>query len=116
MFIPFTDKEEAYYLAGLLNSSLIRLLVGSYTIETAMGTHIMAHLKIPKFDVSNPLHARITDLSKDAHERRGSLSVIEEELDQKIAELYGLSQEDSDNVKVSLGLITIVSEEPEEQP
>ena len=112
MIVPLTNEDEAHYLAGLLNSSLIRLLVGSYTIETAMDTHILDHLKILKYDESNPLHSRISELSKDAHQGRGSLRAIE--LDEKVGHLYGLSNKEMDDVRLSLGLITIVSKEPED--
>jgi hypothetical protein len=40
MFISFEDIDEAHYVASILNSSIVRLIVASYTIETGMNTHI----------------------------------------------------------------------------
>ena len=40
MLIPLDNKDEAYYVSGILNSSPAELLVASYVIETAISTHI----------------------------------------------------------------------------
>jgi len=114
MFIPLLNEDEAFYISGLLNSSLMRLIVGSYTIETAMNTHIMKHLKVPKFDKMNNLHLDISSLSTHAHSSSNKLRDIEEQLDQKIVQLYGLTQKEINDVKESLKLITIIAEDNED--
>ena len=68
MLVPFSTKEEAYYVSAILNSSISQLLVASYVIETAISTHILEKIKIPKFDSSNSLHLKLSELSKKAHQ------------------------------------------------
>jgi hypothetical protein len=108
MLVPTDDPEEAHYLAGVLNSIIARVIIASYTYELRQETHILEHVKIPRFDPRNPNHMRIAELSKRAHElaRRAhcsgepdpkaeeELRRIEGELDAAVARLFGLSEED----------------------
>ncbi len=106
LFIPFSTAEEAYYVCGVLNSNLIRLIVASYTIETAMGTHILKNLRIPKFNSTNALHLRIALLSRNAHDAsKKEIENIEKKIDKKISLLYGLSDAESQNVIDSLKIL-----------
>ncbi|MCC6014870.1 MAG: class I SAM-dependent DNA methyltransferase, partial [Desulfurococcaceae archaeon] len=68
ILVEAETPEEAYYIAGLLNSTIVRAIIASYTYELRQETHIVDVIKIPKFDPSNGLHKRIADLSKKAHE------------------------------------------------
>jgi type II restriction/modification system DNA methylase subunit YeeA len=104
--------EEAYYVAGLLNSTIIRAIIASYTYELRQETHIADVIKIPKFDPSNGLHKKIAELSRRAHELakciyaerrpdycRGvdaeqELKNVEREIDVAVAQLFGLSEDD----------------------
>jgi type II restriction/modification system DNA methylase subunit YeeA len=106
VMIPLANKDEAYYLAGVLNSTLI-----AFALQYAVVSSI-ENLGIPRFDSSNELHRRISDLSKKAHElarcihaeRKPSycmginaeeeLRRVERELDLVVAQLFGLSEDD----------------------
>jgi type II restriction/modification system DNA methylase subunit YeeA len=108
IMVPTYNPDEAYYIAGVLNSIIARVIIASYTYELRQETHILEHVKIPRFDPRNPNHMRIAELSKRAHElaRRahcsgepdpraeGELGRVEEELDAEVARLFGLSEED----------------------
>ena len=50
MVVPCGNEREADYVAGALNSSLVRLIVKSYTIETAISTHVLKNVRVPRFD------------------------------------------------------------------
>jgi methylase of polypeptide subunit release factors/methionine-rich copper-binding protein CopC len=135
MLIPFKDSEEAYYVCGILNSSIVQLIVSSYVIETAISTHIAKVIKIPKFDQSNSLHGRLSQLSYKAHEiakkiyeenkedLKEDLSKIEEEIDKAVAQLYGITDEELDEIRKCLAILKEgeipeeeeeITEEPEE--
>jgi type II restriction/modification system DNA methylase subunit YeeA len=106
VMIPLANKDEAYYLAGVLNSTLI-----AFALQYAVVSSI-ENLGIPRFDSSNELHRRISDLSKKAHElarcihaeikpsycmginAEEELRRVEGELDLAVAQLFGLSEED----------------------
>ena len=99
MFLTIETEDEAFYICGILNSSLIHLIVASYTIENAMDTHIVKNIRIPPFDISNPLHVKISDLSKKAHlSNISQIPEIEKELDRAIASLYRLTKEEQSSI------------------
>jgi methionine-rich copper-binding protein CopC len=135
MLIPFKDSEEAYYVCGILNSSIVQLIVSSYVIETAISTHIAKVIKIQKFDQSNSLHEILSQLSYKAHEiakkiyeenredLKEDLSKIEEEIDKTVAQLYGITDEELDEIRKCLAILKEgeipeeeeeITEEPEE--
>ncbi|MEM4732445.1 MAG: class I SAM-dependent DNA methyltransferase, partial [Desulfurococcaceae archaeon] len=127
MLIPLDSEEEAYYLSGILNSLLTRFIVASYVIETSISTHIVDYVNIPKFDPNNPIHIRISQLSKRAHELakcihaevkpdycrelrspKEELAQVEEEIDRLVAELYGIPEDALRDIK---GLLAILKAE-----
>jgi len=110
ILVEAETPDEAYYIAGVLNSVVARSIIASYTYELRQETHIIDVIKIPKFDPSNDLHRRIAELSRRAHElarcvyvsskpsycaginAEDELRRVEDELDSAVAELYGLSE------------------------
>ncbi|MCC6014920.1 MAG: class I SAM-dependent DNA methyltransferase, partial [Desulfurococcaceae archaeon] len=112
ILVEAETPEEAYYIAGLLDSTIIRTIIASYTYELRQETHIADVIKIPKFDPSNGLHKRIADLSRRAHElakciyaekkpdycreinAEEELRRVERDLDLAVAQFFGLSEED----------------------
>jgi len=120
ILIPTDDPEEAYYIAGVLNSAPARAVIASYTIDLRQETHILKYVKIPRFDPGNPIHARIAGLSKRAHElargarcspepdpgAEGELGRVEGELDAAAAQLFGLSGEDLGALRSHLALLS----------
>jgi hypothetical protein len=104
------DVNEAYYIAGFLNSLLCRTIIAAYSYELRQETHVVDFIKIPKFDSQNKLHVKIAELSKRAHELSNlkhsgpsateryniekELERVEREIDLAVAELFGLSEED----------------------
>jgi len=107
MLVDCALAREAHYLCAALNSGIVRLVVCSYAIETQMDPHILEHITIPRFDPSNPVHARLAELSEQAHEvaRRdavGELGCIEAEVDQQAAKLWGLTDRELAEIQRSL--------------
>ena len=105
IMIPLDNAEEAYYLAGILNSSITRTLIASYTYELRQETHILRNIHVPKYR-SIEIQRRIAELSKKSHDlareiygkgKRDLESVlmkVEEELDRAVAELYGITEDE----------------------
>jgi len=117
ILVPLKDRDEAYYLSGVLNSSITLLAIASYTYELRQETHITRYIKIPKFDPSNPLHRKISDLSKKAHEitkkiyeekreeLKEDLMKIENEIDDIVAKLYEITDEELYEIKKCLKIL-----------
>ncbi|MEM2299167.1 MAG: hypothetical protein QXW23_06565, partial [Thermofilaceae archaeon] len=124
MLIPLNSAEEAYYVSGVLNSAVIRFIVASYVIETGISTHIIENIRIPKFNSSDPIHLKIAELSRRAHELAkciyavdkpaycsevrnplAELERIEEEIDRLVARLYGIPEEALQDIKKLLAIL-----------
>ncbi|WP_135257741.1 Eco57I restriction-modification methylase domain-containing protein [Thermus caldilimi] len=100
------SKDAAHYLCSVLNSSCTRLTVQSY-IVLHPDPHILEHIRIPRYDPTNPVHRRLAELSEAAHEaaRQGdttALRHIEAEIDQQAAKLWGLTEEELREIQRSL--------------
>ncbi|MEM1568860.1 Eco57I restriction-modification methylase domain-containing protein [Pyrobaculum sp.] len=112
ILIPLYDKDEAYYIAGILNS----------TIATVYGVYMVGgmleNMRIPKFDKCDPNHQKIVELSMRAHElareiygngRRdleGELRKVEEELDVAVAKLFGMDETELKELKKLLAVLS----------
>ncbi|WP_456328313.1 Eco57I restriction-modification methylase domain-containing protein [Archaeoglobus sp.] len=117
MLIPLNDRNEAYYVSAILNSSIASLTVSSYTIETSIDPRVVEHIRIPKFDRNNPIHQKLSELSKKAHEiakeihknkraeLKPKLQKIEEEIDKLVAQLYGITDEELREIKRCLKIL-----------
>jgi len=131
ILINTNDINEAYYLAGFLNSLLSRTIIASYSYELRQETHIADFIKIPKFDPQNEAHNKIAELSKRAHELVSikhskppaaelynyidkELERVEREIDLAVAELFGLSGEDLREFEKLMAILT--GKEPQEEP
>ena len=68
MLVDCQSQEEADYVCGLLNSAPGRFTANSYAVSIQMDPHILEHIRIPRFDPGNPLHQRLAELSKEAHQ------------------------------------------------
>lgn len=107
MLIPFTSRDEAYFVCGILNLSIVRLVVAGYTIETEIPTNIPQYVRIPQFDQSNGLHIKVVALCRMAHEAAAknddrTLSKAQQELDELSAEIYGFEKSQLPIIQESL--------------
>ncbi len=121
IFVPCHSSVEAHYVAAVLNSSIARYIVSGYAVETAISTHVLNYVRIPRFDPRNEIHKKLSDLSKKAHDltaRSSSdeLPVVEEEIDLLCAQLYGISHAELSEIKESLQLLIGRTEDVEEEP
>lgn len=67
IFVGLQDKQEAYYLCGLLSSTLYRQTIESYMIGTQITPSIISRLNLPKFDKNNEFHLSISELCENGH-------------------------------------------------
>ncbi|MFP3317293.1 MAG: N-6 DNA methylase [Candidatus Nanopusillus sp.] len=124
MLVETKTSDEAYYIAGILNSVIARSIIASYTYETVISTNIIDIIKIPKFDPNNNLHKKIAKLSERAHElakciysnnkpdyckninAKEELKKVEDEIDLSAAELYGISKEELEGFKELMDILS----------
>ena len=116
VFIPFDNLEEAHYCVAILNSSLMKLIVASYTIETRIPPNITKNVFIPRFNHSQ-LHLQLSKLGERCHElakkyyeqndllAQDELKKVEEEIDNTVAKLYGITDEELEEIKKTLRIL-----------
>lgn len=68
-FAEFKNKDEAYYVCGILNASIIKEYIESHTIQIQV-SNIFKHLSIPAFDKYNKDHCKLAKLCDDAHKSK----------------------------------------------
>jgi hypothetical protein len=120
-FIPTNDVDEAHYICAILNSSIVDLILRSIAGGTkSFGTPKMVEdvIKIPRYDKNNKVQGMLVALSKRAHKlasenNASELSKSEEEVDETVARLYGLTDEELKEVKNCLKFLE--GEEIEEE-
>jgi len=117
ILVPLSNSTEAYYLTGVLNSSVSLLAIASYTYELRQETHILDYIKIPGFDPNNSIHKKLSELSKKAHEiakeiyerkieeLKPELEEIENETDKLVAQLYGITDEELNEIRKCLRIL-----------
>ena len=85
MYVGTDSELEAYYLCGVLSSSLVSECVKSYMNPTSISAHVLNKLNIPSFDNTNDVHIQIAGACKDGHENgdvEGNIAIIDTLLDQ----------------------------------
>lgn len=107
-FIPVESEDEAHYICSIMNSSMTDMILRSIAGGTkSFGTPKIVEdtIRIPKYEAKNELHRELSNLSRKAHDivQKGeNVSGIEEEIDDVVSELYGISEESLQRVKKTL--------------
>jgi hypothetical protein len=122
--VECSSANEAHYICALVNSSPFQFAAISYSQEggKSMGSmHILEHIRIPRFDRKNPVHLRLAELSKQAHEAAKvgdemRLREIEAEIDRQAAKLWNLSDDELREIQQSLRELAGEEPQAEEQP
>jgi hypothetical protein len=116
MFIPIKEEKEAYYLASILNSSVLQTVAASYLIETSI-SDLTKRVNIPKFSMENILHRKLSDLSFEAHQltkiyyeqkdvsQQEKIAIIEKEINDKTAELFNISEKELYAIEMTLKIL-----------
>jgi SAM-dependent methyltransferase len=108
IFIPTDDYEEALYLLGILNSSIARLIVSSYSIETHIAPDIMNVIRVKRYDRNNEKHRIIIKLVGKIRREvvlKNDVTELLSELNQQVANLYDISEEELDEIGKDLDLL-----------
>jgi len=82
--------------------------------------HILDNIRIPRFDPKSDLHRRLAKLSEKAHEvaREGDekrLREIEEEIDRVAGKIWGLSEDELEEIRGNLEELSGELEQIEEE-
>jgi len=109
-FIALEDEGEAHYVCAAMNSSPFELAVRAHTQEGGKSfaqSNILDHICIPKQDPANEVHQALAKASKEAHEAVAGgdeirLAEIEERVNALAAKLWGLTDAELTEIRLSL--------------
>ena len=92
------SAEEAYFLAGCLNSSPARFLIESYAIEIQVSTHVLSHVRVPEY-AGSEIQKDIAKKSRLCHtaakkDKNDEVATLEAEIDELVAAVWGLSKDE----------------------
>lgn len=101
VFISYDSEHEAYFTAGILSSSPVRLSVISSASARQISANVIKHIKLPNYDESAPTHRKIAETCKKGHlaMAEGNLALASDcykNLNSYVAKLFGFS---ADNLK-----------------
>ena len=74
-FVEFQAALPAYFLCGLLSSSLVKEFVESHNISIQVGD-IFKHMSLPSFDPTQQAHRRLAQLVKRAHQEHDTTARV----------------------------------------
>ncbi len=106
ILVPCESPTEAHFVCATLNSAPSRLVVQGY-VALHPSPHVLQHIAVPEFDAANPVHARLAELSQQAHDLAAAgdaaaLSVVEAQVDEAAAKLWGITDEELADIRRSL--------------
>lgn len=70
-YAGFNKKEPAYFLCGLLNTSLVREWVESHNVSIQVGD-VFKHMRLPEYDGADSRHRALAKLVEKAHAEHDS--------------------------------------------
>ena len=92
-YVSFKAAEEAYYLCGLLNSSILDAYVRSFSSAgRGFGApSIVSKINLPQFDKNSKECREVVDIARRCHaESETDLGALEKELDFTCAKIWGI--------------------------
>jgi hypothetical protein len=105
VLVACDSAVEAYYLCGLLNSSLVNFLVIAHSVRGGKGfgsPAMLDVLRLRRFDPQNPCHRELAACCRQAHQMAGeksALADLQQRMDALAADLWGLTAADAEVVQ-----------------
>jgi hypothetical protein len=126
-FVPSESEDEAHYLCSIMSSTCVEALIKLFSQLGGKGfapPSIIDRIRIPSYDNRNPIHRKLAELSKKAHELaiKGAgdeLTKVEFEIDNFVSQLYRLTDEEFKEIRKSVKIFEgeeVEEEEVEEVP
>jgi hypothetical protein len=92
MLISCDEQAEAYFVCGVLSSSVVRASIEARMVSTQIAPYLIEGIRLPKWDSSNETHQALSAACQLGHEdvrsRGDSLAVV----DRLATELFGIDE------------------------
>src|SRR5262249_12022408 len=99
MLVDFHDPDEAYFLCGLLTSTLVRFFVENQMVNTQIAPHVISQLRIPRFNRSNDVHLEISKLCYKGNKKQEVLENAVDAIDQLTSKIFDVDMEEIKEIR-----------------
>lgn len=82
--IAFNNRDEAYFVCGIISSTPYRNTIENYMVGTQITPSIINRLNIPKFNPGNNQHMEIAKLCREGHKSKNSKEYFVKQIDKII--------------------------------
>jgi len=120
-FISVESENEAHYICSILNSSLVNFILQSIAKggKNFATPEFINMINIEQYNPSDSIHKKLVELSKRAHQltqqnQQDKLRKVEDEIDRVVAKLYGITEDELEEIKKGLKLLELEEETLEE--
>ena len=104
-FVPLWNEDEAAYLTGLLNAPSIAEAISAYSPNLSLGTNVVEHLAIPKYNPNNLDHILLAWMSRQITQRgKGPRQTDLKWLDSRALKIFRAHRIAQPRGKLNLGL------------
>jgi hypothetical protein len=92
MMVECSSLQEANYVAGMLNSTVCRVIVDRLMVETQLSTYLLDYFRIPRFSASKSAHRAVATAFARLrlNARAGSPTRFEAGLDTAVSRVLGI--------------------------
>jgi hypothetical protein len=100
------SKEEAFYIAALLNSSPAQLAIYGYVVLHP-SPHVLQHVNIPRYDPKNRIHNNLAKLAVECHlamskRNHAEVKSCEQQIDKEAAALWTITAKELNEIQKAL--------------
>ena len=101
--VSCSSESEAYFIAGMLNSSPAYVAVAAY-IVLHPSPHVMKNIAVPQFKKADSDHTRLAKLSRQCHiaANEEQLAALEADIDEVAAKIWGITKTELKAVQKAL--------------
>lgn len=122
-FVAVGSKEEALYLASVLNSLPFNFAAVSYSQaggKSFASPHILENIRVPKFDSKKPYCTKLAKLTEKAKKAVATgdgaeLEKVSAQINEAVLEIWDLTQMDLKEIEAGYAEITKADLEPDEE-
>lgn len=93
--VGLDDPDEAFYLAAVLNSTPVRVLVDSYALELSLSSSVLDYVAVPRFSPRSESHQALSRLGRRAHNALivGQREAVQGQIDELSGSLWNIGPE-----------------------